>query len=107
MAQTRILTGREPIYLGRCGSMVSDFVVYHRDLGPECSVWMVPGTHVDKPQQPYRSRILAEDRAVVLAAARAAGKAGVTSTPRLRTAHISSRPNRYLPSGAKRYGGFR
>jgi hypothetical protein len=50
-----------PVYLKRQHSLIADFVVYHRDLGPGCSIWMVPGTHTDGDAEPYRSAILAAD----------------------------------------------
>jgi hypothetical protein len=47
-----------PIYLKRTHAMQADFVIYHRDHGRSCAVWMVPGTHVDQPGKPYRSAAL-------------------------------------------------
>jgi hypothetical protein len=48
-----------PVYLKRQHDMLADFVVYHRDHGPDCSIWMVPGTHVEIAGPRYRSSALA------------------------------------------------
>ncbi|MDN4982369.1 hypothetical protein QY049_03915 [Bradyrhizobium sp. WYCCWR 13022] len=45
-------------YIERKHAMQAAFVVYHRDHGRSCSVWMVPGTHVEQPGKPYRSAAL-------------------------------------------------
>jgi hypothetical protein len=50
---------RAPQYLPRRHSMIADFVVYHRDHGPDASVWLVPGTEIEEPGAPYRSKNLA------------------------------------------------
>jgi hypothetical protein len=93
-------------YVGRRGSMSSDVVVYHRDVGPTCSVWMVPGTHTETPSAPYSSAILAADRTDVLAAAVASGEVLKSSTARLQIAYIGRKHNAALSrSQGTRYPG--
>jgi chloramphenicol 3-O-phosphotransferase len=52
MSRTRATT----VYVKRQHDVIADFVVYHPDHGPDCSVWMVPGTQVEVVGVRYRSR---------------------------------------------------